>query len=261
MWCDLGDHVQRQIYFRGAYEPIESYLVKHLLQPGMVVVDAGANVGQYTIIAAMEVGRQGQVHAFEPVPKNFHRLTHHVVENGLDTHVRMNMAALWNRPDTVTLQLGPDVVGNDALYTIGVSSTPTDTVTAPALRLDDYVTEKQLERVDFIKMDVEGAEWFALQGATAVLSRWHPTLLVEVNRHTCSGLGYDPERIWELLEPYGYTMWAIGDSPQKCRRLSNLAGIDLANIIFHMNPLPRSLTSGWSYKSVLRFHRRVEMKH
>jgi FkbM family methyltransferase len=226
----------------------------------MVVIDVGANVGQYTVIAAIEVGGRGQVHAFEPVPRIFHRLERHVVENGLATIVRMNMAALWNRTDTVKLQLGADVVGNDALYTIGISSACADTVFAPALRLDDYVTEKQLERVDFIKMDVEGAEWFALQGATAVLARWRPTLLVEVNRQTCSGLGYDPERIWELLKAYGYSMWAIGDSPQKCRHLPNLTGIDLANIIFHTNPLPDSLTSGWSYKSVLRFHRRVEMK-
>src|SRR5438445_13396629 len=56
MTCDLADQIQRQIYFVGAYEPIEVYLLRYLLRPGMVVIDAGANVGQHTLIAAGEVG-------------------------------------------------------------------------------------------------------------------------------------------------------------------------------------------------------------
>lgn len=257
MLCDLGDHVQRQIYFRGAYEPVETYLVRQLIQPGMVVIDAGANVGQYTIIAAKEVGARGQVHAFEPVPKNFQRLKNHVVTNGLSSIVRLNMTALWNRRDSIELHLGTDVVGNDGLYTIGAATNPTDTVTAAAVRLDDYVAANQLQRVDFIKMDVEGAERFALEGAEEVLSRWRPMLLVEINRITCRRLGYDPERIWDLFKPHGYSMWAIHESPEKCHALSDLGGIDLANVIFHIQPLPDCVTRDWSYKSVLRFHRRT----
>src|SRR6266516_72001 len=66
----------------------------------------------------------------------------------------------------------------------------------------------------------EGAEWFALRGATAVLARWRPTMLMEINRLACNGLRYEPERIWESLKPYGYLMWAVGPSPAMCRSLS-----------------------------------------
>jgi FkbM family methyltransferase len=256
MSCDLGDQIQRQIYFFGAYEPIEVYLLTHLLRPGMVVIDAGANVGQHTLIAAVEVGRRGEVHAFEPVPKNFRRLVAHVSDNGLGDTVRTNRMALWHEAETVRLSLGSDKA-SDGGYTIGAPSEAIHTVACSGIRLDDYVAERKLDRVDFIKMDIEGAEWFALKGATSVLARWRPTMLVEINRGTCRGLGYEPERIWEFLTPYGYSMWAVGQSPEMCRALSSLDGVEGVNVIFHTGQLPTSVIKGWSYKSVLRFHRRT----
>jgi FkbM family methyltransferase len=256
MRCDLGDHIQRQIYFSGAFEPIEAYLVRHLLQPGMIVIDAGANVGLYTMIAAVEVGRHGEVHAFEPVPKNFHRLVDHVMENGLATTVRTNMVALWHRAEMVKLNLGSDEIGNDGGYMIGIPSEAADTVTSRSVRLDDYVVDNKLDRVDFIKMDIEGAEWYALQGATTTLTRWRPTMLMEINRLKCGALGYNPERIAEFLRQYGYLIWVVGLSPGTCRSLSSLDGVESANVIFHTGRLPDNVIEGWSYKSILRFHRR-----
>ncbi len=253
--CDLGDQIQRQIYFFGAYEPIEAYLLTHLLRPGMVVIDAGANVGQHTLIAAVEVGRHGEVHAFEPVPKTFRRLVAHVSDNGLADTVRTNRMALWHEAKTVRLHLGFDKA-SDGGYTIGVPSEAVDTVVCSGVRLDDYVAERKLNRVDFVKMDIEGAEWFALQGATSVLARWRPTMLVEINRSACRGLRYEPERIWEFLKPYGYLMWAVGQSPETCQSLSSLDGVEGANVIFHTDQLPANVIRGWSYKSILRFHRR-----
>ena len=255
MRCDLQDHIQRQIYFSGAFEPIELYLVRQLLQPGMVVIDAGVNVGEYTLVAALAVGSQGEVHAFEPVPKNYVRLADHVLENRLEGTVRTNRLALWHRCETVRLHLWSDEIGNDGGYMIGIPSETVDTVTSPAVTLDDYVIEKKLHRVDFIKMDVEGAEWYALRGATAVVARWRPTMLLEINRLKCRALGYEPERILEFLQQYGYLLWAVGQSPDACRLLSSLDGVDSANVIVHTGDLPDGVTAGWSYKSVLRFHR------
>ena len=256
MTCDLKDHIQRQIYFRGAYEPIEAYLFQLMLRPGMVVIDAGANVGQYTLVAAGVVGPHGQVHAFEPVPTTFQLLVAHVRENGIADTVQTNKMALWHRVETLSLCLGADMVGNAGSYTIGRLSGAVDTVTSSGVPLDDYVTATGLQHVEFIKMDVEGAEWFALQGAVNVISRWRPTMLVEINRHACRLLGYEPEKIWDFLRPYGYLMWAVGESADVCRAISHLDGVDRANIVFHVDQLPDNMLRGWTLKSVLRFHRR-----
>lgn len=256
MKCDLRDHIQRQIYFRAAYEPIETYLFELLLRPGMVVIDAGANVGQYALIAASTVGDKGEVHAFEPVPTIFQRLRAHVLQNGVAAVVRTNMTALWHRAEAVSLHLGSDMLGNDGAYTIGLPLETMDTVASSGVRLDDYVAETGLNRLDFIKMDIEGAEQFALLGAKSVVARWRPMMLVEINRAACTRLGYQPERVWELLKPHGYFMWAVGESAGECRPLTSLANVDRANIIFHIGELPDNVIKGWTLKSVLRYHRR-----
>jgi len=256
MRCDLRDHIQRQIYFRAAYEPIETYLFERLLRPGMVVVDAGANVGQYALIAAGVVGAHGEVHAFEPVPRTFRRLVAHVVQNGMAGIVRTNMKALWHKTQALSLHLGSEMSGNEGAYTIGTLAEAIDSVITAGVRLEDYATEAGLTRLDFVKMDIEGAEWFALQGAKSVLARWRPMMLLEINREACRGLGYQPEQIWDLLKSCGYRMWVVGQSAGTSHNLDDLAGVDRANVIFHSGHLPDSVINGWTLKSVLRYHRR-----
>ena len=94
MRCDLTDHVERQVYFIGLYEPVESLLLTRLLKPGMTVIDGGANVGQHTLTAAKAVSTGGAVHSFEPVPATFDKLRgnielrHENAAAGLATGIR-----------------------------------------------------------------------------------------------------------------------------------------------------------------------------
>jgi FkbM family methyltransferase len=160
--CDLTDEVQRQIYFFGVYEPIHAYLFYQLLQPNMVVIDAGANVGQYTLLAATKVGRTGAVHSFEPVDTNFRRLSRHVAENEICNAI-LNRAALWNTDSRVKLGMPEGISGNFGAYSIRAQRSAA-AVEAPAVQLDMYVEKMGLTRVDLIKMDIEGAEPYAIEG-------------------------------------------------------------------------------------------------
>jgi FkbM family methyltransferase len=250
--CDLQDHIQRQMYFFGAYEPVAAYLFHALLRPGMIVIDAGANIGQYTLLAAKAVLPNGQVHAFEPVPANWARLTAHVAENGLAEGVRSNRLALWDTPKALTFYLSrEDEIGNVTNYSAGTSGNAAAFVEADAVRLDDYVAEQGLPRVDLIKMDIEGAEWPALQGAQVTLGRHRPTLLMEINRKRSATLGYQPDLIWDFLRELGYSMWLIGDSPQSSGPLQTLRGVECANVFFHTRPLPADIVQGWSLHAIL----------
>jgi FkbM family methyltransferase len=255
--CDLGDDVQRHIYFFGAYEPIEAQLFTFLLKPGMVVVDAGAHVGQYSLIAAKSVGPDGEVHAFEPVPATFARLEAHVTANGFASTVRLNRTALWRGNDELTVSLPLGEPKNSGAYTAAPLLSAIDRVSAPGVALDDYVERRGLRRLDVVKMDIEGAELFALEGATRSIARWHPVLLMEINEVACRRMGYEPARLWEHLAPYGYRMWALGQGPESCRVLDDLDGIHRADVIFHTQALPLTMTRGWSLKGILRSHRRL----
>lgn len=254
MLCDLRDHVQRQIWFNGAYEPVEAYLFSQLLQPGMTVLDVGANVGQYTLLASTAVGPTGRVHSFEPVPATFARLRQHVELNQL-TNVTLNQAALWMEETTLDLGLAEDQADNVGSYSIGDSGVDQGKIAALAIRLRDYAQDHDLDRLDLVKMDIEGAELFALHGGRPLFDRFHPVILLEVNRAALRKLDTEPETLWRFIEDLGYRAWRIGYSPETSEPIDNFDGVDQANVLLHTKPLPSTLTGGWDYRQVMHWAR------
>jgi hypothetical protein len=76
-------------------------------------------------------------------------------------------------------------------------------------RLDDVLAELSVNRVDVIKLDIEGAEWSALRGATNTLSKYRPVLIVEIGRETCQAAGYEPEAFAQWIIERGYRIEKI----------------------------------------------------
>jgi FkbM family methyltransferase len=258
VYCDLGDEVQRQIYFLGLYEPVESYLFTQLVKPGMCVVDAGANVGQYTLLASTAVGPRGHVHSFEPVPATFANLEHNVLANQL-ANVSLFRAALWQVRTEVSLGISQKDAGNNAgAYTITLPDSGA-VVKASAISLDEHAAEHRIQRIDVIKMDIEGAELFALRGMTELLRQHKPTILLEINRPLALRAGYLPEQTWEFLSQFGYRGWMVGPSALECHDVRSLADVERANVIFHINDLAPEIAMGWDLKSVLRWTRTGNM--
>ena len=173
--CLLDEHIQRHMYFFGEDEPIEAYLFRAMCRPGMTVMDLGANVGQYTLLAARKVGPGGRVHAFEPIPANFERLTAHVAANGFGDRVSLNRAAAWSHAGTFYFHLEPgDAEDNKTNYGVGVEGRPADVLKVDAVALDEYVERVGVRWIDLIKLDIEGAELFALRGMARSLPRHSP---------------------------------------------------------------------------------------
>ncbi len=251
--CYLADHVQRQIYFMGVYEPVESYLFTHLLKPGMTVIDAGANIGQYTLLASTIVGTEGAVHSFEPVPDTFVQISTNVKVNQL-SNVYLNQAALWNESTTLKLSLSDEMKDNIGSYSVGVKNQAT-TVESVSVRLDDYIVSKKIKRVDLIKMDIEGAEFSALTGMQEVLERERPILLIELNRLALQRVGYTPESIWNLLvNKFDYLGYLI--EIDSCKKISDTSEIQQKNILFvHKSKIPDFIKDGWDLKYILRWAR------
>lgn len=255
MGCDLRDHVQRFIWFYGAYEFIESYLFSQLVKPGMTVFDVGANVGQYTLLASTLVGPSGQVHSFEPVPRNFERLRIHVAENAL-TNVTLNQAAAWHEPARLSMALAADKADNAGSFSVHAAGPgASEPIEVAAIRLDDYVAERAIDRVDAIKIDVEGSEPFALAGARQTLLRDRPILLMEVSPSMLERARSNAESLGDELSALGYRIWKIGLSPEASGPVADLTGFTQSNALFHHDDLPPGVTGGWTLKSILRWAR------
>ncbi|MHB8381343.1 MAG: FkbM family methyltransferase, partial [Candidatus Binataceae bacterium] len=252
MRCDFADFVQRQIYFGGLFEPIESYLFLKMIAPGMTVFDVGANCGQYTVLAARAVGAIGTVHSFEPMAATFVTLDQNVCLNRFE-NVTINQAALWNEATNLSLGNEPGEQVRSGRWSAGFAAADPSAVSVRALRLDDYVREHGITRIDLIKMDIEGAEPFMLQGARESLDRFRPAFLMEVNRAALARLGSTPERLWEEFSTRGYRAFEIGQSPRRSGPVSDFRGIKFGNVILHVNDLPAEITSGWDRRPVKRW--------
>jgi FkbM family methyltransferase len=160
---DLSNFLDRMIYM-GCYEPLNTYRFKKLLRPGMVVVDVGANIGYFTLLAASLVGPSGRVFAVEPWPANFVVLDRCITRNSL-AQVRAFEFGLAEEAGVARIgQADQTVFNNRTASMVGPGQMPVEVRT-----LDDCVAEWGVERIDLLKMDVDGYELKILRGAQRCL--------------------------------------------------------------------------------------------
>jgi len=196
----------------GNWEPHVRGLFERLVQPDWVCLDIGANIGAHTLALACLARR---VYAFEASPANFAHLETNVAATGMSAKITPVLAAIWDGAGTVDVVASPEFSGtafatadgspwdgSDHVYALGDREVPftfrSDTV--PAVRLDDWVAEHELDRIDLIKIDVEGAEQTALAGATETLRRFKPLLVTEYNPSAATSLfGARPDAYFEFL--------------------------------------------------------------
>lgn len=179
----------------GEFSEGESALFRLLLQPGAVVIEAGANIGALTVPLAQHVGKDGLVLAYEPQRLAFQLLNANVALNSL-TNVITRQAALGaSQGQLLVPMLDPTTTNNvGGLDVFGHESGEP----VPLRRLDDY---GELARLDLLKADVEGNEVRVLLGANRLITTHLPMLYLEADRQ------YLLPTLVGTLEQYGYKIW------------------------------------------------------
>jgi FkbM family methyltransferase len=200
---DPADVAISQPLLVGTYEPHLQRFYREHLRPGMRVVDVGANVGLYTLLAAQHVGSTGHVWAIEPVSENCRLLLLSLTRNHL-TNVTLHPVACGAAAGYALLTMA---MGSNAslLADTEAALLAPSCVVVPLARLDDLVPGP----VDLLKLDVEGAEGLVLQGGPRLLTS-RPILTTEFSLEMLarvsqiSGLDY-----LTSLQQRGYTCWLI----------------------------------------------------
>ena len=204
--CDLRDSVQACIFYRGVYEPSLTRMILDELGLGDVFLDLGANIGYFSLLASRKVGPMGSVHAFEPSPDLSRRLKSDARRLATEcAKVTVHEVATFDRSATVVLK-SPESAASAAGETFIEVSTDTDEdgVHAEAVRVDDYLPMHQ--RVDVVKIDVEGAELRALRGMTETILRCRPRLIVvETIDQNLRRFDDDAESLMSFMGDLGYT--------------------------------------------------------
>ncbi len=175
---DLADEFCRTWYYWGyeRYEPGVARLLTRLARERRVIVEAGANIGYYTLLMAAAQPQGGVIHAFEPRPEVFGRLRENVALN--PGAVQLNQLAVSDEEGAATLYL-PDS-GNREMASLDRTFAPaTRSVQVQAVRLDHYCASRGAA-VDLLKLDVEGSEVRALEGLGATLAERWPDVVCEV---------------------------------------------------------------------------------
>lgn len=169
-----------------------------VLQPGMVTVDVGANLGFHTLGMARRVGAGGRVHALEPDPDHLRLLTRAVRESGV-TNVVLHDAAATDATGTARLYLAAANRGDNRLVAAEESRAFIDVRT---VRVDDLVAAES--RVDFVKIDAQGAEVEVLRGMSETLRRPGMQLLCELSPGLLARAGHGRDAFFAPLRAHGF---------------------------------------------------------
>ncbi len=206
MHVDPLDENGRRALIEG-FEPrdrIASNFIR-ILRPGDTVLDVGANAGYYTMIAALLVGHEGAVHAFEPSPAALPWLRASVAQSP-SAPIHLHPVAVTDRCGHATFHVArPECTGYSSLRDLGADATRQ--VTVPTIPLDALL--ERLTPVRLVKIDVEGAELLVLRGMAGLIERDRPYIIVEVDDNFLRAQGGSAADVCSLLEHAGYTLLRI----------------------------------------------------
>ena len=209
LFIDLSDQAIGLPIVRATFEPAETAFILKTVRPGMRCVDVGANLGYFTILMAERAGPEGTVYSYEPIERSFDLLSRSVLENGFDNFVQVFPWAVSDRRESLDMVYAKESPnhGGARLKGVSLSSWVDSCETVPAVSLDDEIQDVC---VDFVKIDIEGAEPKAFRGMKRILlkdrpiilSEIHPDLLREVSGKTVrqyleqmDTLGYDAHHL------------------------------------------------------------------
>ena len=184
---------------------LDKYLFLSLAQCEDVILDGGANVGLYSQLFSRLVGPKGKVFAFEPSPPTFAQLEKNLFESGTK-NVDAYPFALGHEHGRSTIHLPDGVSGHASLepHVDAWGYVPVEPYEVEVRRLDDWAEEIGLERLDFVKLDLEGAEPLAIEGASATLRRHLPSIHLELSPNFMKDFGKTVEDLQNELEAIGY---------------------------------------------------------
>jgi len=195
MQLDIRDLVQETLLLESIWEPKTTHYLCDSLAPGQVFLDVGANAGYFSLLASRRVGEAGKVFAIEPNPVMVNQLRQNVQRSRL-TNIAIVEAACSDSVDVRDLYVGnPYNTGNSSLSRDNLAWAKSVKVTCTTV---DLLVEKYgLDRLDLVKVDVEGAELQVLRGMSTTLKRLRPRIIVEL--------------VPSLLEGFSTTIAAIND--------------------------------------------------
>lgn len=196
----------------GFYQIAVVDYIKKELRPGGVFIDVGAHAGYISAVAASLVGKGGQVHCFEPVPPTFQYLRKLAVNNP-GYQIFLNNCAASDKAGKIKIDYmgSQSSGGSSAVAGLLDANKVKTTFECPALRLDEYIKQRKIRKIDLIKIDVEEYEFPVLKGLRGYFeeTRHRPPIICEIGRQGYALLGTTRKDLADYMRQYGYRAYDV----------------------------------------------------
>ena len=218
----------RRMYLGLNSNPVIHVMLRHIIK-GSVFIDVGANVGYLSAIGAGCVGKEGQVHSFEPVPLYFEKLKEMTLLNK-QYQIFINNFALGDENGTASIDINNEIIGANTMVSgLLKKESIKETLKIDVKRLDNYIIENNIQNISLIKIDVEGFEYFLLKGLTKFFEKnieSLPPIIMEITPFAYPLLGHKLEDIDNLLKKYNYVSFnSEGTSKLDLKTLNKLTNV------------------------------------
>ncbi len=222
-------------------------VLREVVRPGMVVLDVGAAKGAFTLYVGRLLGQTGHIHAFEPASYTFRRLQENVAQAGLGDIVTLNRAAVFKTDGQVTFNLFPpalsdwNTLGRPVMAEGQRRYSPTSSEVVEAVTLDTYCRRQDIAHIDLLKIDVEGFEVEALEGAAEMLRAGRiGSILFEISLAPLAALHRSAPDVLRAVAKQGFAISRITPGGE----LAAITDFDQAEIPPFANYLARPADAG-----------------
>lgn len=230
---NLTTGMHTTVFFLGEFEKVLTQTVTLLVKKGDVCFDIGANFGWYTTLFRQNCGAGGFVHAFEPVPRTFRELELNYQLMGKPENVFINNLAVGDRNEDIFINLFKNLPTGHA----SISRQGREDVISFQCRmttLDSYLEKQNVGQINFVKVDIEGAELLFLKGAENLFRQEiPPILLMEMALQQTANFGYKPNDLLQFISARAeYDFYAADEVNGKLRKIEAFAPGDIGANVF-----------------------------
>ncbi|HUU17903.1 MAG TPA: FkbM family methyltransferase [Sedimentisphaerales bacterium] len=208
VYSNLKDRIL-ELDVNATWEDMEGTFIVHNLKEGAVFVDVGANIGYFSMLAAQQ--KAGKVLAIEPIPKTYDMLNMNIEYNMFTDVIEPLNIALGGKEHTAKFicSLGPK---NHMVYEVEDIHRDLPTINVNVTTLDNLLKyRKEIGRIDFIKVDIEGAEHSFLLEARKTIEVFKPIIMMEIEEHRLTKYNVTAENVFNFMNDLGYKYLSVAE--------------------------------------------------
>ena len=229
---NLTEEMHKSVFFLGEYERAVTDVIAAVVRKDDICLDIGANFGWYTTLLS-RLCSDGEIHAFEPMPDIFSELEQTRKLAGEPKNIQLNNLALGDENRLIDLYRFTEMSSGFSSFS-AEGKDNFQTFSVPMMTLDSYLTGKKINDVNFVKLDIEGAELMFLRGATKLFEQATPPILMaEMALATTKSFGYLPNDLIEFIRQHAdYNFYALNEFDGTLREIDGFAPDEIgANVL------------------------------